>query len=388
MLRVTTENFPAVAQRRIAPLDRARTLITLLVVMHNAMLAYSSLGPADRERWIGFDLVVLFNDSLVMASMFFISGLFVCNGLTAKGAAMFLRDRAVRLGIPLLISILLLMPIAAYPGLLRDHAAEVGVLQAWWRALIVGSGASGSVWLLGMLLVFDTMAAVTWRLAPKTVSAAGRRLFVARNRSRMLFALLLAITAAVYLPMRLGFGDANWLAFGPLVLQPSRVLLYAVYFLCGMLIGASNLWVGVLAEAGTLARRWPLWLGLAVLAYVVILVLTYARYNWVSFDDPPLWWQIGHGLALVTCSAAISFTLPAFLLRFANKDWGVLDWMRPSAYGIYLLHFIMVAWTQYAVDDLAWPTAVKFAIVFIVTLSMSWLLTLALRRIPLVARVI
>jgi surface polysaccharide O-acyltransferase-like enzyme len=155
-----------------------------------------------------------------------------------------------------------------------------------------------------------------------------------------------------------------------------------------MLIGATSLWVGVLAEGGTLARRWLLWLGLAVLAYVVILVLTYARHNWVAFDDPPLGWQIGHGLALVTCSAAIAFTLPAFLLRFANKDWGVLDWIRPSAYGIYLLHFIFVAWTQYALDDLPWPAAVKFAIVLVVTLAMSWLVTIALRRIPLVARVI
>jgi hypothetical protein len=36
-------------------------------------------------RWLGFDLVVLFNDSFFMACMFFISGLFVCDSLVRRG---------------------------------------------------------------------------------------------------------------------------------------------------------------------------------------------------------------------------------------------------------------------------------------------------------------
>ena len=38
-------------------------------------------------RWLGFDLVVLFNDSFFMACMFLISGLFVHDSLTRRGAA-------------------------------------------------------------------------------------------------------------------------------------------------------------------------------------------------------------------------------------------------------------------------------------------------------------
>jgi surface polysaccharide O-acyltransferase-like enzyme len=391
MLRVTTETFPALAQRRIAPLDRARTLITLLVVLHHSVVNYTYFGHGDRERWLGFDLMVLFNDSFFMAAMFFISGLFVCNSLTAKGPATFLRDRAVRLGIPFLVSIFVLVPIAYYPSFLRYHlpgTTDFNFLHFWGRTLTVGPWPSGPAWFLWVLLAFDALAAGLWLLAPDAIAAAGRWLFVTRNRSRMLFALFLTLTALAYLPMRLGFGDASWLEFGPVSLQTSRVLLYAVYFLCGMLVGATNLWVGPLAEAGTLARRWPLWAGLAMLFYGTILVLVYAHHNWISFDDPPPWWSIGYAMAFVTFSAAMTFTLPAFLLRFTNKDWGLLDWIRPQAYGIYLLHYIFIVWTQYAVYDFAWPAAVKAGIVFAVTLSMSWLLTLALRRIPLVARVI
>jgi surface polysaccharide O-acyltransferase-like enzyme len=62
--------------------------------------------------------------------------------------------------------------------------------------------------------------------------------------------------------------------------------------------------------------------------------------------------------------------------------------MQPSAYGIYLLHYIFIIWLQYAVYDHSFPAAVKFAIVFAGTLSLSWSLTLLLRRIPVVARMI
>jgi hypothetical protein len=73
------------AAERIVPLDRARTFITLLVVLHHAVMNYTLFGNGDRMRWLGFDLVVLFNDSFFMACMFFISGLFVCDSLVRRG---------------------------------------------------------------------------------------------------------------------------------------------------------------------------------------------------------------------------------------------------------------------------------------------------------------
>ncbi|HWN78690.1 MAG TPA: acyltransferase, partial [Bradyrhizobium sp.] len=85
---------------------------------------------------------------------------------------------------------------------------------------------------------------------------------------------------------------------------------------------------------------------------------------------------------------AMTFTVPAVFLRFARSSLWLLDAMQPSAYGIYLLHFIFLIWLQYIVYDPAFPAFVKFAIVFAGTLSMSWALTVLLRKIPTVARAI
>jgi hypothetical protein len=50
-------------------------------VLHHSALNYTHFGDGDRMRWLGFDLVALFSDSLFMACMFFISGLFVRHSL-------------------------------------------------------------------------------------------------------------------------------------------------------------------------------------------------------------------------------------------------------------------------------------------------------------------
>src|SRR5260370_34400357 len=95
---------------RIVAFDRARTFITLLVVLHHSVVNYTWFGNGDRMRWLGFELVVLFNDSFFMACMFFISGLFGRDSLVRMGPANLRSNRPWRLGVPCLISILVDTP--------------------------------------------------------------------------------------------------------------------------------------------------------------------------------------------------------------------------------------------------------------------------------------
>src|ERR1700730_4183021 len=106
---------------RIVPLDRARSFITLLVVLHHSVINYTYFGNADRMRWLGFDLIVLFNDSFFIACMFFIFGFFIRHSLARGGPAEFLANRARRLGVPFLVSVFVVMPVAYYPTFLRYH---------------------------------------------------------------------------------------------------------------------------------------------------------------------------------------------------------------------------------------------------------------------------
>src|ERR1700692_471020 len=207
MLRKPDEIDQAImAPARIVPLDRARTFIILLVLLHHSVVNYTYFGSGDPMRWLGFDLVVLFNDSFFMAFIFFISRLFVLDSLMRKGPAVFLRARAWRLGVPYLLSVFVLMPIAYYPTFLRYHlpgTTDFNFLHFWWHTLTVGPWPSGPAWFLWVLLALDMMAAAGWAMAPGMIEALGRLVFSMRNRPIAAFVAFLMFSTAIYLPMRL-----------------------------------------------------------------------------------------------------------------------------------------------------------------------------------------
>jgi peptidoglycan/LPS O-acetylase OafA/YrhL len=382
------------ATERIIALDRTRTFITLLVVLHHSVVNYTYFGNGDRMRWLGFDLVVLFNDSFFMACMFFISGLFVHHSLARRRPGNFLAARAWRLGVPFAISILMVTPIAYYPSFLRYHlpgTTDFNFFHFWWHTLTIGPWPSGSAWFLWVLLVLGGLAALLWAAAPRIIEGLGQLVYARRDRPMTAFVAFLMFSIMVYLPMHLIFGDSSWLEPGhyPFPIQTSRILLYAGYFFTGVGVGAVSLRSGMLAEDGALVERWTVWPAFAFAFYGAILLLVYAHHNWLAdFNSPPLWWRTAYGLAFAMFSAAMTFTVVAVFLHFARSSLWLLDAMQPSAYGIYLLHFIFLIWLQYIVYDPAFPAFVKFAIVFAGTLSMSWALTVLLRKIPLVARTI
>src|SRR5215475_2123515 len=236
MLRQVDTNEQAVmSSRRITALDRARTFITLLVVLHHSVVNYTHFGSGDKMRWLGFDLVVLFNDSFFMACMFMISGLFVRDSLARRGPANFAARRAWRLGVPYLASIFVVMPIAYYPTFLRYHlpgTTDFNFFHFWWRTLTVGPWPSGPAWFLWVLLAFNILAVVVWSLGPRLLKGLGLAIFSLRDRPMTAFPAFLVVSLLSYVPMRLIFGDASWLEPGgyPLPIQTSRILLYAAYF--------------------------------------------------------------------------------------------------------------------------------------------------------------
>jgi hypothetical protein len=376
------------AAARIVPLDRARTFITLLVVLYHSAINYTYFGiGGDRMRWIGFDGVVLACDSFFMACMFFVSGLFVHGSLTRRGSGDYLASRFWRLGVPYLISILVIMPLAYY----RYHFTQYDFAQFYWRMLSVDTWPVGSSWFIITLLGFDVIAVLIWVSAPRLLETLGRFAKRWSERPMAAFAGFIAFTIAIYLPLHLAFGDSSWLTAEryPIVIQTSRVLLYAGYFLAGVVVGAPGLRQGVLSESGAIAKGWGRWLGFALLFYLgIIALVTVHRSGLIALRSPPLWWQAAYGLVFAMYCGSMNFAVPAIFLCAARSKVWLLDAMQKQAYGIYLVHFIPLVWMQYVITDPPLPAFVKFVMVFAVTLSTSWAATMALRKIPAVARMI
>ena len=163
-----------------------------------------------------------------------------------------------------------------------------------------------------------------------------------------------------------------------IAIQASRILLYLLYFFAGMGIGAIPFERGLLAADGGLARRWPIWLAATVVSYGSILALIYIKHS--VLPDPnnlPFWFGLAYALAFVTYSAAQTFNVMALFLRFSNDGSSVLDPLRESAYGIYLIHYVPVLWLQYAMHDMSFgpvpqiTAIIKAVIVFVLTVPVT-----------------
>src|SRR6202158_5562979 len=161
------------ASTRNAALDRARTFLTLVVVIHHAVIPYTYFGHTDPKSWLGFDAVVLATDSFFMAMFFFLSGLFVWPSLAHKAPQIYLRDRLLRLGLPFVICAFTIIPIAYYAIALRQ-TPDVSFADFWWKTVTVGTWPSGPIWFLWVLFAFDLVASLLCRLRPNLLDPINR----------------------------------------------------------------------------------------------------------------------------------------------------------------------------------------------------------------------
>jgi len=367
-------------------LSNLRGIVIVIVLAFHSVLAYlASLPPQpfafdaapyrwqatpiiDTARWFGFDLFCAWQDVSLMSLMFFLSGLFVPASLHRKGAAGFLSDRLLRIGLPLLLVVAVVIPVAYYPAYVVT-ATDPGVAAFWqhWQALPFW--ALGPQWFLCQLLAMNVLAAVLHHCAPQLTDWFGRLPASARDHPIKFAAGLVAISALVYVPLALIYTPWTWTNYGPLSFQTSRPLHYLVYFFAGYAVGAHGFERGLLATDGALARRWAWWVATAFAGF-----FAWAGPTSLTLDGraAPLFVHIASGVGFsIACAAGVLGFL-AVCLRFATGRHRALDSLSTNAYSMYLNHYIFVVWLQYALLGLGLFAVAKAAIVFCGAFVVSW----------------
>jgi len=101
----------------------------------------------------------------------------------------------------------------------------------------------------------------------------------------------------------------------------------------------------------------------------------------LSPKAPPLPWAFINATSFVVCCAVISMTVMAAFVRFARPS-RIFDSLAGNAYGIYLVHYVVVSWVQYALLPMPWPGLVKAAVAFGGSLAISWAVVAGARSMP------
>lgn len=380
-----------------------RAFVTVLVLAFHSSLAYATFAPSaikaftsepymwvpypvvDSQRWPGFDLIVVFNDTFFMSLMFFLAGLFVWPSISRKGYKDYLQNRIVRLGVPFVGAAVLLSPLAYYPAYVIS-GADPGAANYFQQFLSLDYWSPGAAWFIAVLLGFDFLAALLYRFAPGLIETVGKLCSGADRRPARFFLGLLGISFIAYSTMCFLFDPLRWFTFGPFMIQAGRVFLYLTYFFAGVVIGIRGIERGLLAKDGYLARRWPLWLGLTFFAFALFVFFNLKALA-LGAAAPLALLTVVNAAFVFTCGAT-SFFLLAVFVRFFSRRIAILDSLVANAYGIYLVHYAIVSWLQYALLNAQLSAIQKGATVFFATLLLSWGAAAAIRSIPFVGHTI
>lgn len=358
----------SVGPARVLFLDRLRVLLTVLVIAHHAAITYGASGSwflRDAPAGAGptgllLTLFVAVNQSFFMGMFFLLAGYHTPGAWHRHGAAGFLRERLLRLGLPLLAFGFVLGPLTVA---LAGAAQGRPVLERWLGLLGQGRFVLGPLWFAWAVLLFSAgWAAWATLCGPRAVDRGTERP-TPGWRAWLLPAL--AVGAAAVL-LRL------WVPVGETVLglQLGYFASYVFLYALGCRAAAGRWLERVPADD---ARRWRR------LAALALPVLPAASLSGGSWQGTALRFEGGWGwpaLLYAFWEPLVAWGLIASLLHAGRLHLDRPDarWDRwvPCAYGAFVVHAPVLVGLSVLARPWPLPALLKFALVTVAATGLSF----------------
>ncbi|MEU8706311.1 acyltransferase [Streptomyces sp. NPDC048565] len=386
--------------RRLDWLDNLRIALTVLVVIHHAAQPY---GPEDwwyvegQPRTPALATLSAVDGSFFMSLFFFVSAVFVPGSCRRRGFWRFLKGRLVRLGIPVVVGALTIVPGLMYayyvhyrgyppisfPRYFLDVYLGLGEKPADWTRPSWPDLQFGHLWFIQNLLAYTVLYMVCSRVGRLLQRYyGGGRVRAARPAPghRALAGLTAAITAATFL-VRLWYPLDEWVpVLDFLQVEPARVPQYATFFILGVL-AYRDAWL-----EGFDARVGWVWLGggLAGTAVLFVIGADAACFAPGGFNGPALAWAAyDSALCVSLCVGLLTVFREAVTPRSRLSAELAAD-----SYGVYILHVPLVVATQYYLTDHGLTAASAWVMTSVLALALAFPLAAGLRRLPGFRRVL
>jgi glucans biosynthesis protein C len=369
---------------RLRYVDNLRTALTALVVIHHAAIGYSNIPgwyytepPADSSATL-LDVLLVLNQAFFMGAFFLISALFVPGSYDRKGARRFLRERLLRLGVPLLLWLLVLRPLVTVGRYTeeRDAAARHGTELPYWQFYLLSFN-PGPMWFVEVLFVFSALYVLWRRLGGESRRASGSAPATGRAPGAVaIVGFTIGLALVTYLWRIVVPMDTRFLGLP----TPAYLPQYAALFTVG-LIATRRCWLaGLSRTAGRVA-----FVSAAVAAVALVLVL-------VSAGDAVLGRGTWSSLVMATCEQVLAVGIVLGLLVLFRER---LDhqgsrrrFLSAHAYTVYVIHPVVLVALGYALSGVQAPAVAKFALLAVLAVPLCWVMAFLVYALPGVRRVL
>ena len=384
----------AKAAARLLFVDNIRVFLTILVLLHHLMITYSGTGSwyynEGREDtltvFVGGSFCSI-NQAYFMGLFLLISAYFVPGSYDRKGAGRFVKDRLIRLGIPLAVFSWVLHPLFVYGGLVMAYDLRLSFWEfiateyfVKYRQPVIGAG---PLWFVEVLLIFSLVYAL-WRLVfrarPADLTVEAR---FPGNGTIAFFAVLLGVAGFL---VRLVFPMDEYL-FEPLNLQLGFFAQYIVLFIVGLIAYRRN-WLVTLPE-----KTGRLWLGVAALFVLIGVGIQGAMATGVMSGalSKGGWHWEAMTYALYESFLCVSMCIGVIYAfrRLLNHQGKLARFLVPNAYTAYVIHALVITAVAMVASDLLhlYPL-LKWVVVALVSVPLCFGLSALIRKLPYTDRVL
>lgn len=384
---------------RLLYIDNLRWVMIMLVVSMHAAVTYSHLGSWYYNEDVRISLAEtgIFAtyqatlQSFFMGFLFFIAGYFVPGAYDAKGTGKFLKDRAFRLGLPLLFFVFIMQPISVYCiGLFHgENVAPKGFLDLYVRYITKGwwLGGTGPLWFCEALLIFCLGYTLFRSLRRKTVvngtlgkSAPRATMLPGKARIWGLIALITVLTFLVRFPWPNGTAFYN--------LQFCYFSQYVLFFIAGTMAFRGE-WLSKFSVAtGKYWGRVALIGG--SICWVAVLTLGGAFKGQLdSYHGGWHWQSLGMAFWETMTGVAISIYLLVWFREKFNRQRRAARYFSANAFAVYVFHTPVLIAISRAVSGVQGPLLLKFLFLTVISIIVTYAFSsLVFRKLPLLRKIL
>jgi glucan biosynthesis protein C len=373
------------ATSRLLFVDNIRVLLTILVLLFHLMIIYAGTGSwqytEGREDSITSVVGAWFvavNQAYFMGLFLLVSAYFVPGSYDRKGAGRFLKDRLIRLGIPLAVYSWIIDPLFGYGRQALSGGPRLPLWDSYAHQFRYGTLLGpGPLWFVETLLIFSVVY-VAWRLlvGPRPTKPTVETRFPG-NGLIALLALLLGVA---------GFLVRLWLPIGysfvPLNLQFPFFAQYIVLFCLGLIAYRRN-WLQSLPEA-----TGRLWLRVAIVLILLFPPLAVAGGSPEPFAGGWYWQAFALALWESFLCLAMGIGLIYLFRRRLNHQGLLARFLSPNAYTAYLIHGPIITAIALAARDVMLYPLLKWGLVALLAVPLCFVLSHLIRKLPYMDRVL
>ena len=375
---------------RLTFIDNLRILLITLVMMVHLSINYGGAGSwyyKEGQADTFSSILLTWHNAVVqafsMGLFFLIAGYFTAGSYDRKGPRQFLKDRLLRLGIPMLCYDFVIGPLVVYPLIQFSAWQSTGpytdYLARYYTRFHIGTG---PLWFVETLLIFAIGYALWRAFVRKPAPEAQIDGKLPGSPAIAAFAIALgavSFVVRIWLPI-------GW-AFGPLNLQFPFFPQYICTFIIGIVAYRRN-WLATIPDA-----MGKLWLGVAVIFILILFPVLFVSGGAMSGDISAfvggLHWQC-FALAVWEQFTGVAMIIALMFIsrKWFNRQGNVSKAMSASAYTAYIIHAPVIIFVAILIRNISLYPLLKFALAVLIAVPLCFALANVVRQLPLARRIL